>query len=131
MLYIWSLYTPLEFQFHAISLDLEVNICFKFNLLASLISFFLLFIMNIMESSSTCDSTAFGSSCACQFNLFTVLLTSPSSSNSYLCFPFPPIDRMIIILSKSWLVEHWTLKVPLSSQHLYLLFLSLLKEGEW
>ena len=131
MLYIWSLYTPLEFQFHAIRLDLEVDICFKFNLLASLMSFFLLFIMNIMESSSTCDSTAFGSFCACQFNLFTVFLTSPSSSNSYLCFPFPSIDRMIIILSKSWLVEHWTLKFLLSSQHLYLLFLSLLKEGEW
>ena len=98
LLYFWSLYTSLEFQFHAIKLDLEVDICFKFNLLASLMNFFLLFIMNIMESSSTCDSTAFGSS-ICHFNLFTVFLTSSSSSNLYLCFPFPSIDRMIILFT--------------------------------
>ena len=40
LLYFWSLYTSLEFQFHAIKLDLEADICFKFNLLASLMSFF-------------------------------------------------------------------------------------------
>ena len=100
LLYFWSLYTSLEFQFHAIKLDLEADICFKFNLLASLMSFFLLFIMNIMESSSTSsESTAFGSS-TCHFNIFTMFLTSSSSSNSYLCFPFSSIDRMIITLSK-------------------------------
>lgn len=38
---VWSLYTSLEFQFHAVKLGLEVEVCFDFFLLVFSMSFFL------------------------------------------------------------------------------------------